>query len=171
MNGPEAINSTNDFREAHMFSLKSELISPKIKIKSTHSTSLGAFVLTHKGARPRLIIVGGNRQANNMEVCLTRGGQLWIAVTEKIKIKKVQNRKTIKAQLSQRAIVLEVNSVSFKDIIINVVRVHRCQIDWLGALFKAYIISVCRRFSSLRLCRESRSDSIFSTSGHSQKLS
>ena len=119
MNGPETINSTNDFREAHIFSLNSELISPKIKTKSTHRTSLGTFVLNHMGARTRLTIVGGNRQANKMEVCLTRGGQLWTAVTEKTKIKIVEHRKTLKDQLSQRANILEVNSVSFKDIIVN----------------------------------------------------
>jgi hypothetical protein len=76
MNGPETINNINDFREAHMFSLKSELISPKVKTKSTHSTSLGAFVLIHVGALPRATIAVGNIQANKMEVCLTRGDHL-----------------------------------------------------------------------------------------------
>ncbi len=100
MNGPETMNSTNDFRETHMFSLKKELISPKVKTKSAHSTSLGTCVLIHVGARPRTTIIVGNMQANKMEACLTEEGQLWIAETEKIIIKRVAQRKTLKAQSS-----------------------------------------------------------------------
>ncbi len=101
MNGPEAIKSTVDFRVAHGFSLKRELISAKTKAKSTHSTSLGScFAPHHVGANLRITIPAGNMQANKMEECLNKGGQLWIAAMEKMTIKRVEQRKTLKAQLS-----------------------------------------------------------------------
>ena len=69
------------------------------------------------GIRTRTTMATGSMQANKMVTCLAMGGQLWIAATEKMTIKRVEHRKTLKAQSSQRAIValqiptLEMNGV------------------------------------------------------------
>jgi len=118
INGPAAIKSTIDFRDIHIFSLKRELIRPKIKIRSTHSASLGiCFAAHHVKVRLRITTPAGNMQANKMEVCLTVEGQLCITATEKIIIKRVEQRKVLKAHSLQRAnTVPGVGSVEFKGI-------------------------------------------------------
>lgn len=118
INGPETINSTVDFRVPHGFSLKSELIRPKIETRRTHSTSLGGcFAIHQPGALLRITIPVGNMQASKMEACLNKGGQLWIAAMEKTTMKRVEQRKTWKAQLSKRGnIFSKVDSLGFEDI-------------------------------------------------------
>lgn len=109
--GPEATKSTVDFAVGHGFSLRRELIRPKTKTSSAHRASLGVlFSLNQVGIRTRTTMATGRMQANKMEACLTIGGQLWMAVTEKITIKRVEKRNALKAQSSQRArIALEMN--------------------------------------------------------------
>ena len=111
--GPEATKSTVDFIVIHEFSLRRETTMPKIKTSSAHRTSFGTFLsLNHMGIRTRMTMATGSMQANKMVTCLAMGGQLWIAATEKMTIKRVEHRKTLKAQSSQRAIVaLEINGV------------------------------------------------------------
>ncbi len=101
INGPEAIKSTVDFRVGHEFSLRKELVRPKINTTSAHRTSFGILLsLNQVGIRTRVTMAAGSVQANKMEACLAMGGQLWIAATEKKIIKRVEQRKVLKAQSS-----------------------------------------------------------------------
>jgi len=139
--GPEATKSTVDFAVGHGFSLRRELIRPKIKTSSTHRTSLGIFFsLNQVGTRTRTTIATGSMQANKIEACLKRGGQLWIAATEKMTIKRVEQRKTLKAQSSQRArVALEMNDSGTVDVEFKWVCL--CSSPWcaeeaVGAIFQ-----------------------------------
>jgi hypothetical protein len=99
--GPEATKSIVDFIVIHEFSLCRETTIPKIKTSSAHRTSFGTFLsLNHLGMRTRTTMAKGSMQDNKMEACLAMGGQLCIAATEKMTIKRVEHRKTLKAQLS-----------------------------------------------------------------------
>jgi hypothetical protein len=99
--GPEATKSMVDFVVGHDFSLKMELMMPARKTNSAHRTSFGIlFSRNQMGIRTRTTMATGSMQANKMETCLARGGQLCMAVTEKMTIKRVEQRKTLKAKLS-----------------------------------------------------------------------
>jgi hypothetical protein len=101
MIGPEATKSIVDFVVGQGFSLRMELIRPAMKTSSAHRTSFGIFLsLNQTGIRIRTTMETGSMQANKMEMCLARGGQLCMAVTEKMTIKIVEQRKTLKAQWS-----------------------------------------------------------------------
>ena len=90
-----------DFVVGHKFSLKMELMMPARKTNSAHRTSFGIFFSRNQmGIRGRTTMATGSMQANKMETCLARGGQLCMAVTEKMTIKRVEQRKTLKAKLS-----------------------------------------------------------------------
>jgi hypothetical protein len=75
--GPEAIKSPVAFRVIPRVSLSMELVRPKIKIRSVHRTSFGAFIfLKHSGIWAKVIIAPGNIQASRIDTFPIRGGQL-----------------------------------------------------------------------------------------------
>ncbi|MFL2916146.1 MAG: hypothetical protein ACJZ45_06930 [Nitrospinia bacterium] len=94
MKSPEAL------REINGVLLSRELVRPKIKIRNAHRISFGTFFfLKYAGIWTQAIMVAGNIQASRIATFPIRGGQLLIAWTEKINIKRVDRQKILKTQL------------------------------------------------------------------------
>ena len=113
-----------DFRLIQIFSLMMELISPKIKIKSSQIISLGiVFVLIHFGVLGRIAIADGIRQAVKRESFPTNGDQKNIASTEKNTINIVDKANAPNAKiLFSRTIAREVDGSELISIYIKCCR-------------------------------------------------
>ena len=100
MKGPETTKSPVALKDINRVSLSRELVRPKIKIRNTHRISFGtSFSLKYAGTWTKVIMIAGNIQASRIATFPIRGGQLLIAWTEKINIKRVDRQKILKTQL------------------------------------------------------------------------